>query len=340
MKWKRIKDNLSDKFSNKIDEGILNYIDGHIDDNMSELEKSIIIYLCLGDILSYSPEFSLFYNYNKVLPVKDVTLDNSEIICKNWSILYHKLLKRYNINSKLIRKGAHYRVEIVIDNVIYSADATGYGGGGFYYSMSDIARIKYGFKIQRFIVANTVDYNNMSLFEESYKSLNGIVSDIYRKQGRKYYSDTKIDLLKCKVIKLIVGNAKKVGIGTFEDIDYRIKMINRFWGLDISQFPLEKVQLFNSFFKDLFEDYEEYGLYEVKSFNIYARVDDKVVIYKLLAFDIDNEFYYYFDNGKQFERYSKKELIEEFRIRNVRMSEFTEIPGIYGELEFHKVKAL
>lgn len=338
MKWKRIADNLSDKFSNRIDEGILNYIDNYVNDDMNELEKAIVIYLCLGDIFSYSADFSLFYNYDRVVPVKDLNFNNSEIICKNWSILYHKLLKKYNVNSRLCRSRAHYRVEIVIDNVIYSADATGYGGGDLHYSMSDIARIKYGFKIQKFVVSNTVDPYDSNLFSESYNNLTFTINDIYRKQNRKFYSENKIDMLKCKVLKLIISNAKKVGVGTMFDIEYRIKMINRFWGLDISDFPLEKVQLFNTFFKGLFEDYEEYDVYETKSFNIYAMVNGRIVIYKLIAFDMNEQYYYYFDDGKQFKKYSRSELLDEFRKRNVRISEFTEIPGLYGYLEFHKVR--
>lgn len=337
MKWKRILDNLSDRFSNKIDDSIIEYVNRYISDDMNDLEKAITIYLCLGDILSYSAEFSLFYNYNKVSPVKEISLDNSEIICKNWSILYNKLLQRYNVNSRLYRSRAHYRVEIIIDNVIYSADATGYGGSGLYYSMSDIARIKYGFKIHKFVVSSTVDPNDTKLFSESFNNLKNTINEVYSKQGRKCYSDGKVDLLKYKVIKAILNNANKVGVGTIEDVDYRVKMINRFWGLKISEFPLEKAQLFNYFFGDLFEDYEDYDYYEYKSFNIYSCLNGRVVIYKLIALDLDGKNYYYMDDGKVFKRYTSKELRLEFRNRNVRISDYVDIPGLYG-IEFHKVK--
>lgn len=337
MNWHRILVNLSDSFSNKIDNSIIQYINSHLCNDMNELEKAITIYLCLGDILSYSAEFSLYYNYDKVSPVKEISLDNNEVICKNWSILYNKLLQRYNINSRLHRSNAHYRVEIVINNVIYSADATGYGGGGLYYSMSDIARIKYGFKIHKFVVSNTVDPNDTKLFSESFGNLKEIINDVYRKQNRKYYLEGKIDLLKYKVIKAIINNAQKVGVGTPADVDYRVKIINRFWALKISEFPLEKAQLFNYFFGDLFEDYDEWDFYEYKCFNIYASVDGRIVIYKLIALDLDGKCYYYMDDGNKFKKYSSRELLLEFMARDVKISDYIEIPGIYG-LESYKVK--
>lgn len=337
MKLNRFLNNLSDHFSNKIDYSIINYIENHLSYDMNDLEKSIAIYLCLGDILSYSADFSLFYNYNNVTPVKNISLDNSEIICKNWSILYYKLLRRYNIHSKLYRSGSHYRVDIIINNVIYSADATGYGGSGLCYSMSDIARIKYGFKIHKFFVRGTVDPDDTKLFSESVSKLTSTIDEVYYKQDRKCFSSNKIELFKCKVIKAILNNANKVGVGTMEDVDYRVKMINRFWGLKISEFPLEKAQLFNYFFGDLFEDYEDYDFYEYKSFNIYSCLNGRIVIYKLIALDLDGKNYYYMDDGKVFKRYTSKELRLEFRNRNVRISDYVDIPGLYG-IDFHKVK--
>lgn len=337
MKLERVLNNLSDRFSNKIDDSIIQFIDKNLTFEMNDLEKAITIYLCLGDMLYYSPEFSLLYNYDIVSPVKDISIDNNEIICKNWSILFHKLLQRYNVQSKLVRKNAHYRVEIIINNVIYSADATGYGGGGLYYSMSDISRIKYGFKIQKFVVSATVDPYDINLFNESYHNLNSTINNIYKKQNRKYYSESRIDLLKCKVIKLIFNNAQKVGVGSLEDIDYRIKMINRFWRLNIREFPLEKAQLFNFFFGDLFEDYDENDYFEYKSFNIYSRVEDRILIYKLIALDIDGKYYYYLDDGKTFKRYTVEELLLEFKERKVKVSDYVNIPGLYG-LRAYKVK--
>ena len=43
------------------------------------------------------------------------------------------------------------------------------------------------------------------------------------------------------------------------------------------------------------------------------------------------------DDGKVFKRYTSKELRLEFRNRNVRISDYVDIPGLYG-IDFHKVK--
>ena len=162
-----------------------------------------------------------------------------------------------------------------------------------------------------------------------------LINAVLSTEDKNFYKHHGFDYF--RIIKAILNNANKVGVGTIEDVDYRVKTINRFWGLKISEFPLEKAQLFNYFFGDLFEDYEDYDFYEYKSFNIYSCLNGRVVIYKLIALDLDGKNYYYMDDGKVFKRYTSKELRLEFRNRNVRISDYVDIPGLYG-IEFHKVK--
>lgn len=323
-----IKRNIKEKIDgliNKVDVSLIEYLDKYIDDEMSKLEKSIVIYLCLGDVLCYSPLFSLTYEYEKTSIVSDINLDNNDIICKNWAILYHRLLNYYGIFSKVVREKSHYKVEIPLNSVIYNADATGYGNFGFHYSMSDIARIKYCFRIEKFTVSSVVNYDNFDLFIKSCRELSDTIDEVYRKQDRKYYHKDLISRYIGKIIELVETNSIKVGAYTEEDILYRIKLINRFWGLNITNSPLERAQLFNNFYKVLFSDYDDY---EVKCYNLYSNVEENIFIYKLLVIGTCNKYYYFLDNGHRFENVSVRELIRKINERNIRIPDYTEILGI------------
>ena len=329
-----IKEKLDDLF-NKVDSKLLEYIDRFIKEDMTDIEKALVIYLCLGDVLYYSPLFSLSYDYDRVSLTSDVSLENNEIICKNWAILYHRILTKYNIISKVVKKKGHYKTEIINDGTYYSVDGTGYGAYGMHYSMSDIARIKFGFKIEKFFVSGTVDPYDLNLFMTKNRELEESIDKVYKIQGRKIISNERINAFIKRAMQIVELNSNKVGFGTKEDIDYRIKIINRFWRLNITSSPLEKMQLFNSFYKVVFSDYEEY---ESKCYNVYSWLDDKISMYKLFVIDINDGYYYYLDDGREFREYSKKDLLKEFEERNIRISDYTEILGIYSGLENFKLK--
>ena len=110
---------------------------------------------------------------------------------------------------------------------------------------------------------------------------------------------------------------------------YRIKVINRFWGLNIIQTPVEKVQLFNAFYKFIFDDFTTFE-FQSKCYNVFAYKNHKLVIYKLLVLEVNGIYYYYLDDGKKFTYYTRDDLLKEFMKRNVRITEFTEIMGLYG----------
>lgn len=337
MNIKRGITSIADKITNKVDKKLIDYLDKYVTDDMSTLEKAVSIYLCLGDVLRYSPYFCLTHDYSKTNMVRDINLDNNEMICKNWSILYYRLLKHYGIKARINKSKSHYKVEMVLDNVIYSMDATGYGGNAYFYSMSDTTRIKCNLKIERFMVSGTVDPLDINKFSDALEELNGVIDSVYERQGRSYVPDEKYHRLKLKVAKLVEEHARVVGVGGLDDINYRIKVLNRFWGLNIIDSAVEKIQLFNAFYKAVFEDLDDYG-YENNCYTIYAYKDHKMVIYKLIAIDIDGSYYYYMDDGKKFSYYTKEELKNEFRIRNIRVTEFTEIMGMFLESRVYRVR--
>lgn len=337
MGIKRIGISIADKFSNKLDDKMITYVSKYVSDDMSTLEKAISIYLALGDVLCYSPYFSLTHDFNKISMVRDINVDDNEMICKSWAILYYRLLKHFGIKARIHRSTAHYKVEMTLDGVIYSMDATGYGGNHYFYSLSDTTRIKCNLKISGFLVSGTVDVRDKNKLAEGYEKLNESIDNVYKRQGRKVVPDEKYDSLKYKVGRLVKEHAMVVGIGSEEDINYRIKVINRFWGLNIIQTPVEKVQLFNAFYKFIFDDFTTYE-FQSKCYNVFAYKNHKLVIYKLLVLEVNGIYYYYLDDGKKFTYYSRDELLKEFMKRNVRITEFTDIMGLYGYADMYKIK--
>ena len=337
MGIKRRVTSIADKFTNKLDEKIIDYVSRYVYDDASVLENAISIYLVLGDILCYSPYFCLTHDYSKTNMVRDINLDNNEMICKNWAILYYRLLKYFGIKARVDRNRDHYKVEMTLDDVVYSMDATGYGGNAYFYSISDTTRIKCNMKIERFLVSRTKDPMDINKFSSAIDGLNIAISNVYDRQGRIIVPDQKYVRLKEKVGRLVEEHGRVVGVGELEDINYRINVINRFWSLNIIDSTVEKIQLFNAFYKAIFNDFDMYE-YQSKCYNIFAYKNHKLVIYKLIALEINGIYYYYLDDGKRFSYYSKEDLLKEFNKRNIRISEFTEIIGLSFHADMYRMK--
>lgn len=335
MKVKRVLDNVIDFITSSVDNKLLFYISKFIDEGMNELEKAIVIYLKLGEILVYSQEFSLNHDYSKINLVKDISLDNNLVICKNWAILYYRILKHFNIEARVVKNKNHYRVEMEIADTIYSADATGYGGMAGYYSMSDIARIKCGFKIEKFVLVSVSKSSDTLLFSNAYENLVNTINDVYKKLNMKYIKPDKLNESRNKVVDYVFRKSNKFGLGSEEDIQERINVINRYWCLNLITSSLEKVQLFNYFFYSVFDGYDEDG---TKCYNIYSSSDLKGPIYKLIVVEVDFKYYYYLDNGKKFLRYSKQELIAEMNKRKVVLNDYINVLGDDCEFDFYKLK--
>ena len=128
--------------------------------------------------------FQLTHDYNKTNMVRDINEDNNEMICKNWAILYYRLLKYFGIKSKIDRSKSHYKVKMHYNDVDYSIDATGYGGNAYFYSLSDTTRIKCNLKIERFLVTGRRDKIDISKFSKAVEELNIAINNVYKRQNR------------------------------------------------------------------------------------------------------------------------------------------------------------
>lgn len=321
-----------DNLVNRVDNDLFMYLKINLNDEMSFLEKALAIYLYLGDVLCYSPLFNLTANYDNTSLTRDVNFNNNEIMCKSWSFLYHRILTKMGISSKVVKSRFHYKVYIFIDDVIYQADATAYGNYGLCYSMSDIARIKCGFRIEKFTIYKKSSNNNGHTVDEE-KKLSDTIDKVYGLQKRKVYPSKRINSIVSRVMGLVEKNRTNVGSGTEEDILYRIKLINRFWRLDLTNAYVEKMQLFNSYFGVVFGDLDEY---EVGCFNMYANTSNGYAIYKLIVLDINDTFYYFLDNGKEFEYCDSSKLVEKIRNEELMSASGVDIPGLYSIANLYK----
>ena len=114
------------------------------------------------------------------------------------------------------------------DGVVYGMDATGYGGNHYAYTLSDITRIKCNLKIDGFIVSRTVDARDRKRFKEAYDNLTESIDNVYKKLDKKIVPDEKYEALKYKIGRLVKEHGRVFGVGSESDINYRIKMINKF----------------------------------------------------------------------------------------------------------------
>ena len=76
MGIKRTVISIADKCTSKVDKKMIEYVSRFVSDDMSDLEKAISIYLCLGDVLNYNPYFALTHDYKKTNMVRNINTDN------------------------------------------------------------------------------------------------------------------------------------------------------------------------------------------------------------------------------------------------------------------------
>lgn len=337
MKKNKMLNSVTDRFTNRLDEQMIDYVSRFVKDDMSSLEKAISIYLCLGDVLCYSPYFCLTNDYNKTTMVRDINLDNNEVICRNWAVLYCRLLKHYGLKAKVDRNRGHHRVKLELDDILYTMDATVLVNGSNVCRISDIARIKSNLRIQKFCVAGTTDLYDPDSFVRARDDLNASICSVYEKQNRKLVSEENYVKIKDNIFGKVVDYGSKVGIGSFEDVQHRVDVINKFKGLDLVESVIEKSQIFNDFYYSIFADYSTKG-FEYRAYNVYANKDNKLIIYKLLAFEIDGKFYYFLEDGHKFSYYTRDELLSEFSNRKIMLNELTEILGLMIYTDIYKYK--
>lgn len=121
--------------------------------NLNTLEKARYIYIKLGMYLNYSTKY---HNTTSTISKKmhnedvDITnLNNNQVICIDWAIIYSKLLTEVGVENEIVNEYHRY-VKFNYEGKTWIADAT----GGDY---TDLARIKNGDETLNFGVFRVPD---------------------------------------------------------------------------------------------------------------------------------------------------------------------------------------
>ena len=327
MKEKKQLERLYAKYFNLVDKKLYMYIKSNLNDMMSPLEKAVAIYLLLGDVVCFDEEFSAVWEWENLVPVSEVSLDNNRVVCKNWSELYVRLLRKEGINARVVEAGNHYYVSFKIEGFSYLADAT--NCGGYYrsdnYYLSDLCHIKYGFMIDGLFCNGWLTRDGINQYKEKCDQLTQTINDVYRKQNRKVFTTEDEERLRNKVRNNVVNYAQSAGFMTREDINHRINLINRFKKLNIAGGGVEKRQLFNKF---VFEVFREFSVDELGCYTFWFLNNGKWEVGKLLAVCSLEGFRYFLETDGILVEYDGTELKEELDRRNALQRSVPKILGL------------
>lgn len=280
-----LEEDVSDSLKNYVRDNLPSTLD-------SDIEKAIGIYILLATKLRYAPIYTLTEDYFDTQPYFDVTLENNEVVCIQFSIIYYKLLEEYGIESNLCGDvNSHMYVNLNFGTISFRADATRYGFYSEQLDLSDMTNLKYGFKVSGLFIPDTT-YTDVNYIIPAKERLNNSISSVYEKMGIrtdvKDKFDEYIDTYQRKYLSPI-GRVNK------EDFDFRISLLNKHF--KFVEDNVENTQFYNyllySFFYDIADE-------RMESVSLYRNNSGKIELSKLLVlYDEDlNPYYYLYTNGK------------------------------------------
>lgn len=316
---------------NVVDDSIYDYVFERICKTDNKLVLAIEIYLILGDIFVYNSQYAFYKNFKYAKKVANINLENNQVVCNEWAIIYHKLLSCYGIKSKVNEDGVHYNVIFTIDGLDYKADATLFGVMGNYYCLSDLANMKYKFEI---VGIDLELHNYLFQKEKSYnndkKYLDQAIKEAYILLDKDIIKRRKIVDIENLIWSRIKVKREDVGKYSYEDFRYRIEIINKFYKMKISRSEIEKKQLLTKYSKNIFSDYTKEFLSDSY---LYYLEDNMIRYYKLFIFkDIMGEIYYFLETEQGFLEYSKENLIEKILDSGLVLQKEEIIKGIDEEI--------
>ena len=280
-----------------LDEDVSDSLKNYVRDNLpstldSDIEKAIGIYILLATKLRYAPIYTITEDYYDTNPYFDVTLENNEVVCIQFSIIYYKLLEEYGIESNLCGDvNSHMDVNLNFGTISFRADATRYGFYSDQLDLSDMTNLKYGFKVTGLFIPERT-YTDVNYIIPAMERLQSIINIVYDKMGIKLdvkdKFDEYVDTYQRKYLSPI-GRVNK------EDFDFRISLLNKHF--EFVEDNVENTQFYNyllySFFYDIADE-------RMESVSLYRNNSGNIELSKLLVlYDEDlNPFYYLYTNGK------------------------------------------
>ena len=308
----------------KINDDLISCVDQNLCFYENDLQLAITIYILIAKKFFYSPKYACLSDMKEFRNVSDITLDNNEVICTQWSKIYCSLLKKYGIESKVVfDKQGHCFVSFVVDGLTYLADASRYGGDLFNYKLSDFSNVQFGLELNglsMFLFDYSVGYDVMkSRFDFFVNQI-----DIVRK---RLYSKLGMDDVFKKVSDYV---SKKFKCYSFRDMDFdclieRIPFLNYFLRMNIAGGSIEKHQLLRKVVGILFKDVRDLELFVVPLYDKY----DNFKVYSILCFGYKNEFVYYMQDDYGLEFVDKDFLLDKIQSRGLIFGKYRYLPGFY-----------
>ena len=277
----------------KVDSSIVEYIKNNLPNSLkSDLEKAIGIYILLAKILRYAPIYTLTEEIYDTNPYFDVTLENNEVVCVHFSIIYHKILDMYGIENNLDGHfDYHMYVNLSFGTMMIRADATRYGYYSDQLELSDLTNTKYDFMIEGFYIEDT-KYFDHNYIEYGRNKLYNTILEVYKKMGLN--TDTKdkiIDFLN-KYQRVEFAKNRVVDKKVFDE---RIKMLNSMF--KFHEDNVENTQFFNWLITSVFYDIAEL---QAENISLYRKTNNGIELSKLLVLYEENQtpYYYLYCDGK------------------------------------------
>lgn len=293
----------------KIDESFIQYVGSFIGDFSSDLEKAIAIYIKISQIFWYNPNFLVDRDYDSIDNLSDITMENNQIICLHWAIIYSKLLDIYGVDNKLLGDDEHLRVKVITSKYIMFADATKHGVEYRDYLLSDLTNTKVGIKI------NSLGTLSSTLNKELDKEIEAV----YNKLNMKFIDTKRVDdfVEKFRVYNYRRMNNKEAeGLNKIDkkEIDKRISFINRFYYILKDLGDVEKLQIFTKYYKEIFEGFNFDNL---RCLTLCEKNEHVCSLLKLIVVSDGDNIYYYLESAYGFVEYSKDKLIDTLIERNI-----------------------
>ena len=258
----------------------------------SDLERAIGIYILLSKALRYSPIYTVTKDIYDTNPYFDVTLENNEVVCVQFAMIYHKLLELYGIEANLGGNcNSHMCVNLSFGSMMIKADATRYGYYSDQLELSDLTNTKYDFMIEGFYIEDSKYFDKKYVYYGR-ERLHQIILDVYKKMGLNTDTKYKMNEFIDKYQMVEFAKPRIVDKNVFNE---RVEMLN---GMFIfREDTIENTQFFNWMITSVF-----YDIAELRSENIslYRKTEKGIDLSKLVVlYEEDGTPYYYlYTDGK------------------------------------------
>ena len=317
---------------------IYDYIDKNLPKDITdELERDIAIYILLVSKFRHNREFVIYEDMSLSNDVSSIDLSNNEVVCWDISLMYYKILQKYNSDVDLYGIfGLHVHINFIADNIPLSADPVSFRIRSDFYQnkLSDMTKVQFGMAISNIRLIDDDYFNRYRylslddisrIMADDQHRLDKAIENVYKKLGKNYVKEEDF----INLVNTYNNNTKKrlerhnqIKGGniyhTKEDIDYRISTINYFYNMNIKKNNIEKIQFMTKYVNMIFSDFnkEDFNL-----FNLFQDLDDnKTKMLKLISVkDSDKQEYFYLEEDGGFHEYNKDDLIYLMFINNINL---------------------